>query len=39
MTIKAGQYLQVSILGVHRDPEFYPDPLKFNPENFSKENK
>ncbi len=39
VTIKAGQEVHIPIQGIHRDPEFYPDPMTFNPENFSKENK
>ncbi len=39
MTLKAGQDMQISSMGVHLDPENYPDPFTFNPENFSKENK
>lgn len=28
----------VSIFGIHHDPEYYPEPYKFDPERFSKEN-
>lgn len=31
--------IRISILGLQRDPEFYPDPLKFDPERFSDEEK
>ncbi len=37
--IKKGHEVQIPILGIHRDPQYYPYPLTFNPENFSKENK
>ncbi|XP_068083899.1 cytochrome P450 6k1 [Anabrus simplex] len=29
----------ISLMGIHKDPEIYPDPEKFNPENFSEQNK
>nr|BAM73826.1 cytochrome P450 [Bombyx mori] len=29
----------IPVWGLHRDPEFFPNPLKFNPERFSEENK
>ncbi|XP_065215001.1 probable cytochrome P450 6a23 [Planococcus citri] len=35
--IEKGTRVIIPILGLHHDPEYYPDPLKFNPENFSKD--
>jgi cytochrome P450 family 6 len=29
----------ISIWGLHHDPEYYPEPEKFNPERFSCENR
>nr|QTC11278.1 cytochrome P450 6PX1 [Phenacoccus solenopsis] len=29
----------IPILGLHHDPQYYPNPFEFNPENFSKEAK
>uniref|UniRef100_A0A1B6E0D8 Cytochrome P450 n=1 Tax=Clastoptera arizonana TaxID=38151 RepID=A0A1B6E0D8_9HEMI len=36
--IDKGILLIVPIHGLHRDPEYFPEPLKFDPERFSKEN-
>ncbi|XP_044261216.1 uncharacterized protein LOC123009155 [Tribolium madens] len=37
--IEKGTSVIIPSLGLHMDPEFYPDPEIFNPENFSEENK
>lgn len=29
----------ISAYGIHHDPDYYPDPEKFDPERFSEENK
>ncbi|KAF5304861.1 hypothetical protein FQR65_LT07878 [Abscondita terminalis] len=39
VVLERGMYVDVSILGIHRDPEFYPEPENFDPDRFSKENK
>ena len=35
---KKGTGIQLAILPAHLDPEFYPEPEKFQPERFMKEN-
>ncbi|KAF2892434.1 hypothetical protein ILUMI_13740 [Ignelater luminosus] len=39
VTIDKGTKVFIPILGLHHDPEYYPDPEKFDPERFSVENK
>lgn len=31
--------IYISMSGIHYDPEYYPDPYKFDPERFNEENK
>lgn len=37
--LKKGQPVCVSLVGMHNDPEYYPNPEKFDPERFTEENK
>ena len=37
VTIRAEDEVYVNAAGIHMNPEFYPDPEKFIPERFSKE--
>lgn len=37
--LKPGDRIVIPIYGIHRDPAYYPNPEKFDPERFSEENK
>lgn len=37
--IKKGQKIILPMYSIHHDPEYYPDPFKFNPDRFSAEEK
>ncbi|KAL5276545.1 hypothetical protein ACFFRR_002018 [Megaselia abdita] len=34
-----GDRIMIPIAGIQRDPEYFPEPMKFDPERFNKENK
>ncbi|CAG9584957.1 unnamed protein product [Danaus chrysippus] len=37
--LRKGESLQIPTWCIHRDPQFFPNPTKFDPERFSKENR
>lgn len=39
ITIEKGITVYVPLLGLHRDPDVYPDPDHYDPERFSEENR
>lgn len=38
VTIEKGVGILVPLLGLHHDPQYFPDPQKFDPERFSGDN-
>jgi cytochrome P450 len=39
LTLEKGASVLIPVRGLHFDPEYFPDPYKFDPERFSDENK
>jgi cytochrome P450 len=39
VVVRKGQEVFINVAGIHSDPEFYPEPNRFDPDRFSKENK
>ncbi|XP_049938317.1 probable cytochrome P450 6a20 [Schistocerca serialis cubense] len=39
LTLQPGSTVVISILGLHRDPRYFPEPEVFDPERFSSDNK
>lgn len=39
LLLKKGTTVQIPVIGLHYDPDYYPDPYKFDPNRFSLEEK
>lgn len=39
LVLPKNTHVNIAVLGMHYDPEYYPNPRKFDPDRFSEENK
>lgn len=39
LVLEKGTPIYISVTGMHYDPQYYPDPDKYDPERFNEENK
>jgi len=39
LVVEKGTQIIISLLGIHRDEEYFPDPLSYQPERFTDEHR
>lgn len=39
IVVPKGTSILIPTIGIHRDPQYYPNPLKFDPERFNEDNR
>jgi cytochrome P450 family 6 len=39
VTLRKGTPVYIPVMGIHHDPQYYPQPERFDPERFTEENK
>jgi cytochrome P450 family 6 len=39
VTLRKGTPVYLPVMGIHHDPQYYPEPERFDPERFTEENK